>query len=72
MTEAQFNAAKLRYPLVLVNFYAPWCPYCQRLGPTWQNVSEWAHAKYPVSDGRIRLASIDCVKEEVRQGGVLL
>ena len=62
----QFAAAAQRYPLLVVNYYAPWCPFCQRLAPTWNTVMDWAHKKYPVSDGRIRIASVDCTKEEAR------
>ena len=39
-----------------MNFYAPWCPWCQRLEPTWEAVTQAVHAKYPDSDGRIRFA----------------
>ena len=41
---------------VVVNFYAPWCPWCQRLEPTWEAVTQEVHQKYPDSDGRIRFA----------------
>ena len=41
---------------VVVNYYAPWCPWCQRLGPTWEAVTEAVHDKYPESDGRLRFA----------------
>ena len=43
---------------VVVNFYAPWCPWCQRLEPTWEAVTQEVHAKYPDSDGRIRYAKV--------------
>jgi thiol-disulfide isomerase/thioredoxin len=41
---------------VVVNFYAPWCPWCQRLQPTWEAVTQEVHTKYPEADGRIRFA----------------
>lgn len=41
---------------VVVNFYAPWCPWCQRLEPTWEAVTQEVHTKYPEMDGRIRFA----------------
>ncbi len=41
---------------VVVNFYAPWCPWCQRLEPTWEAVTQEVHQKYPDADGRIRFA----------------
>ena len=43
---------------VVVNFYAPWCPWCQRLEPTWELVTRAVHDKYPDSDGRIRYAKV--------------
>ena len=43
---------------VVVNFYAPWCPWCQRLEPTWEAVTQAVHAKYPDADGRIRFAKV--------------
>ena len=66
MSEAQFRFAQRRYPILIVNFYAPWCPWCQRLAPTWEAVMSYAHSTYPTSDGRIRIAKVDCTAEVVR------
>ena len=43
---------------VLANFYAPWCPWCQRLEPTWEAVQQKVHDKYPDADGRIRMGKV--------------
>ncbi len=43
---------------VIGNFYAPWCPWCQRLEPTWEAVREEVHTKYPDTDGRIHMAKV--------------
>ena len=43
---------------VLANFYAPWCPWCQRLEPTWESVQQKVHEKYPDADGRIRMGKV--------------
>ena len=32
------------------------CPWCQRLEPTWEAVTQELHVKYPESDGRLRFA----------------
>lgn len=50
--------ASLIIPAVIGNFYAPWCPWCQRLEPTWEAVREEVHTKYPDTDGRIHLAKV--------------
>ena len=34
------------------------CPWCQRLEPTWEAVTQELHAKYPESDGRLRFAKV--------------
>mmetsp|Transcript_19130 Transcript_19130/g.32871 ORF Transcript_19130/g.32871 Transcript_19130/m.32871 type:complete len:478 (+) Transcript_19130:28-1461(+) len=52
-----------RYPIVVVNFYAPWCHWCQRLEPTWEAATKDIHEKYPEWDGRIRFAKMDCTAE---------
>jgi thiol-disulfide isomerase/thioredoxin len=52
-----------RYDVVVVNFYAPWCPWCQRLGPTWEAVTEQVHTKYSDDDSRVRFAKVDCTIE---------
>lgn len=63
MTAAEFKTATERHPIVVANFYAPWCPWCQRLEPTWEEVVQEVHKRYPESDGRIRFGKIDCTQE---------
>ncbi|CAI5510578.1 unnamed protein product [Closterium sp. Naga37s-1] len=49
------------YQILVVNFFAPWCPWCQRLEPAWEKAATVLHRKYhPDYDGRIRFAKIDC------------
>ena len=33
-----FDSALASYDLVLVNFYAPWCPHCIQFDPIWRDV----------------------------------
>eukprot|EP00798_Chlamydomonas_sp_ICE-L_P004688 gene4688-14890_t len=63
LSHDNFMATLARYPIVVVNFYAPWCHWCQRLAPTWEAVTKEVHEKYPEGDGRIRYAKVDCTAE---------
>eukprot|EP00887_Chlorella_sp_A99_P005644 scaffold1.g5644.t1 len=58
LTSENFEATLKLYDVVVVNFFAPWCPWCQRLAPTWEAATEAVHAKYPETDGRIRFAKV--------------
>ena len=60
---AHFQGLVDKHPVVVVNFYAPWCTWCQRLEPTWDAVAAEVKARYPESDGRLRLAKVDCTVE---------
>lgn len=70
---AHFQSLMEAYPVVVVNFFAPWCSWCQRLAPTWEEVTQAVHEKYPeetrnpdgsgAGDGRIRFAKVDCTAE---------
>ncbi|GFR46085.1 hypothetical protein Agub_g7570 [Astrephomene gubernaculifera] len=63
LSHENFEATLARYPIVVVNFYAPWCHWCQRLEPTWEAATKEVHDKYPEWDGRIRFAKVDCTQE---------
>eukprot|EP00882_Tetradesmus_deserticola_P024122 GHRQ01026351.1.p1 GENE.GHRQ01026351.1~~GHRQ01026351.1.p1 ORF type:complete len:372 (+),score=79.39 GHRQ01026351.1:168-1283(+) len=59
-----FQTTLAHYPIVVINFYAPWCHWCQRLEPAWEAATKEIHEKYPeATDRRIRFAKIDCTAE---------
>jgi thiol:disulfide interchange protein len=61
LTSKDFDATLHRYPIVVINFYAPWCPFCKRMEPSWESASRTVHDRYPEgTDGRIRFAKV-CV-----------
>jgi len=63
LTKETWQGHMQHYDIVVVNFFAPWCPWCQRLAPTWEAATEEVHKKYPEEDGRIRYAKVDCTAE---------
>ncbi|GJP32355.1 hypothetical protein CLOM_g16952 [Closterium sp. NIES-68] len=59
-----FDAATKQYPILIVNFFAPWCHWCQLLEPAWEQAATVMSQKYhPDHDGRIRLAKVDCTMD---------
>lgn len=48
LDEASWDAHMNHYDVVIVNFFAPWCHWCQQLAPTWETVTQAVHQKYPV------------------------
>lgn len=63
LNRATFMTTLNRYPVVVINFYAPWCHWCQRLEPTWEKARQEVHTRWPPSDGRIHFAKVDCTQE---------
>lgn len=54
-----FMETLAHYPIIVINFYAPWCHWCQRLEPAWEAATKEVHEKYPEgTDGRIRFAKV--------------
>jgi len=63
LTKEGMAEAQRRYPLLLVNFYAPWCPWSQRMAPVWEATARQLHELYsPSQDGRLLLAKVDCTR----------
>jgi len=56
-TKEHFQEFVKRNPMSFINFYAPWCIWCQRLHPTWEKFAEKVEAeRLPVG-----VANVDCV-----------
>jgi len=49
-------------PYAFVNFYAPWCVWCQRLEPTWEAFAEELEVLQGTNDEiPVDVAKVDCV-----------
>lgn len=48
--------------LVMVDFFAPWCIWCRRLEPIWENTAKKVMGQHQ-KKANIVLASVDCTKD---------
>nr|GMC72467.1 protein disulfide isomerase-like 5-4 [Ipomoea batatas] len=59
-----FDRIVHEYPILVVNFYAPWCYWSNRLKPSWEKAAKIIKERYdPEMDGRILLGKVDCTEE---------
>lgn len=59
-SESQFDALVEAHPLVLVNFYAPWCGHSKKFLPEF----EAAGARLAEDGSPVAVANVDCVENE--------
>ncbi|KAL2476256.1 Protein disulfide-isomerase 5-3 [Abeliophyllum distichum] len=59
-----FDRISHQHPILVVNFYAPWCYWSNRLKPSWEKAAKIIRERYdPEIDGRILLGKVDCTEE---------
>lgn len=64
LSASNFDKYAHQYPILVVNFYAPWCYWSQRLKPSWEKAAKIIRERYdPEMDGRILLGKVDCTQE---------
>ncbi|CAK7893854.1 protein disulfide-isomerase [[Candida] anglica] len=60
LTSADYESFIAENPLILAEFFAPWCGYCKVLGPEFSKAADVLEVSHP----SIKLAQIDCTEEE--------
>ncbi|CAL0322707.1 unnamed protein product [Lupinus luteus] len=61
LTSHNFDKYAHQFPITVVNFYAPWCYWSQRLRPSWDKAARTIKERYdPEIDGRIIMGKVDC------------
>jgi thiol-disulfide isomerase/thioredoxin len=64
LTGRNFDTFTHQFPILVVNFYAPWCYWCNLLKPSWEKAAKQIKERYdPEMDGRVILAKVDCTQE---------
>ncbi|KAK8488533.1 hypothetical protein V6N11_045095 [Hibiscus sabdariffa] len=59
-----FDRIAHEYPILVVNFFAPWCYWSTRLKPSWEKTAKIIRERYnPETDGRIILGKVDCTED---------
>lgn len=66
LTDDSFDRLAAEFPILVVNFYAPWCHWSNRLKPSWEKAATIISERYnPETDGRILLGKVDCTVHQV-------
>lgn len=64
LTSQSFEQYSHAHQILVVNFFAPWCYWSNRLKPSWEKAAKTMRERYdPEYDGRIVLAKVDCTQE---------
>mmetsp|Transcript_18103 Transcript_18103/g.23814 ORF Transcript_18103/g.23814 Transcript_18103/m.23814 type:complete len:461 (-) Transcript_18103:301-1683(-) len=62
VTKAKFAELLADKEFTFVDFYAPWCIWCQRLAPTWELFAEDMENRPELAE-KVNIVKVDCVEE---------
>ncbi|CAM8887830.1 unnamed protein product [Rhodiola kirilowii] len=64
LSSNNFDHYSHEYPILVVNFYAPWCFFSNKLRPAWEKAAKIIRERYdPEMDGRILIGKVDCTEQ---------
>ncbi|KAL3851238.1 hypothetical protein ACJIZ3_013120 [Penstemon smallii] len=64
LSARNFDRISHQHAILVVNFFAPWCYWSNRLKPSWEKAAKIIRERYdPEIDGRILLGKVDCTEE---------
>ncbi|KAK7272439.1 hypothetical protein RJT34_29034 [Clitoria ternatea] len=64
LTTHSFDKYAHKFPIMAVNFYAPWCYWSQRVKPSWEKAAKIIKERYDLEmDGRILVGKVDCTQD---------
>lgn len=64
LTSESFDGYSHSHSVLVVNFYAPWCYWSNRLKPSWEKAAKIISERYdPEMDGRIVMGKVDCTQQ---------
>ncbi|KAL4554049.1 hypothetical protein LXL04_037494 [Taraxacum kok-saghyz] len=64
LTGRNFDKFSHQHSILVVNFFAPWCYWSNRLKPSWEKAAKIIRERHdPEIDGRIIMGRVDCTEE---------
>ncbi|KAK1407044.1 hypothetical protein QVD17_38654 [Tagetes erecta] len=64
LNSKNFDRISHQHPILVVDFYAPWCYWSNLLKPSWEKAAKIIRERHdPEKDGRILMGSVDCTIE---------
>jgi thiol-disulfide isomerase/thioredoxin len=63
LTLDNFEMERKKHDIIIVNFFTPWCHWCQKLEPVWEKAAAKMFETHP-GDERLILAKVDCTSDK--------